>query len=98
MSKKAELPPTKTIQFKKPIEAGGKTYTEFDLREPTCEEMEKFEEESSRGSNLRAIRVLIALITGVDKQVVARVEISTIMAAGTYLTDFMPGDQKGGES
>ncbi|MDC9591322.1 phage tail assembly protein [Xenorhabdus sp. XENO-10] len=84
---------TKVITLNKQIESndGKEVYTEIHLREPALFEVEQFYEAQSKNTHsiLPAMRLLIALVSGVPETVLKKMAISDFNICREFLTGFL---------
>nr|WP_222941839.1 phage tail assembly protein [Xenorhabdus indica] len=77
----------------KPIESNGgkEVYEEIHLREPALIEVEQFYEAQSKNSHsiLPAMRLLIALVSGIPETVLKKMAISDFNICREFLTSFL---------
>ena len=83
----------KCIVFKKPVEAGGKTYDGIDLHEPNGREISKFFKVSEKEGAWEGGMALVAMVAGVDIEVISRAPSSNIQEAIDFCANFLNGGQ-----
>jgi hypothetical protein len=86
MADQQEIPDELVITLRKPIEFGGETYTELTLREPTAGEYEQVD--NVKGPTATDI-IMVSLVSGVPKQVIAKVGMRDLNKAAKYLGSFI---------
>lgn len=93
--KPEDMPEELRIEFKRPIEAGGKMFTEIILREPTgiqdrqAKQVLKAGKGGFDGDSVSAYQIkLISLVSGVPIVVVEQLQTSKINRAMEYLSVF----------
>ncbi|WP_237387333.1 phage tail assembly protein [Xenorhabdus sp. Sc-CR9] len=84
---------TKIVQLSKRIESndGKEVYTEISLREPCLIEVEQFYEAQAKNtsSSLPAMRLLIALVSGVPETVLKKMAITDFNVCREFMTGFL---------
>ncbi|WP_338803575.1 phage tail assembly protein [Xenorhabdus griffiniae] len=84
---------TKIVQLSKLIESnnGKEFYEEIHLREPALIEVEQFYEAQSKNAHsiLPAMRLLIALVSGVPESVLKKMAISDFNVCREFLMGFL---------
>ena len=75
-----------------PIEAGADVYTTLTFRKPTLDDIDAMHERMKSGSQLKAVRVLYARLTGIVEPVIGKMSVDDVQAIQAKLTPFLPQD------
>ncbi|NIJ07241.1 hypothetical protein FHS31_000837 [Sphingomonas vulcanisoli] len=80
-----EPPEALRIEFRKPIEFAGSSYTGIDLREPTAAEMLQWDKLGGTEADIRAV----AIVSGMPEPAVKQMGGRDLLKAGRYLGAFL---------
>lgn len=98
---KIDLSSEKIIVFPKPIEGGGRSFSEMKLHEPEVKDRRRFKAAEAGGSMSSIMRGEIQLVqdvSGWHPAAIMRMPISKFAEASDYLTGFFLGGQKAGKA
>lgn len=90
------------IELDPPIEFNGKSYATVHLEEPTGKMIEKAEGELGQNPSIQASRryqfALISLSSGIPRGAIEQMRISQINKASDFLSEFIAGGRRTGET
>lgn len=98
---KVDLSPEKIIVFPRPIEGGGRSFSEMKLREPEVKDRRRFKAAEAGGTMSSIMRGEIQLVqdvSGWHPAAIMRMPISKFAEASDYLTGFFLGGQRTGKA
>jgi phage FluMu protein gp41 len=84
-----------TLQLIKPVEFGGRTYSEITLREPTAGNLEKA---SEKGEGIGMLISLISIVASVPRKVAESLCKRDFEACADFLADVKPSSPETGET
>jgi len=86
MADPQDIPEELIITLRKPVEFGGQVYSELKLREPTAGEYEQVD--NVKGATATDI-LMVSLVSGIPRQVVAKIGMRDVGEAARYLGRFI---------
>lgn len=85
MTDTPDLPEEMILTLRRPVEAGGVTYSELHLREPTAGEMLQF----GKLTGVEAEIAAVSLVAGVPRTAIEKIGARDLVKASAYLSRFL---------